>query len=69
MKATKKKGEAAPTAPTFKFARVLNRAMPHYSNLPIPSNELAARLIGERYQLSPAFARTVVELVGYGRRA
>ena len=66
MKAIKKKGEAAPTAPTLKIARVTNRANPRYANLPIPSNELAVRLIGERYRLSPAFARTVVELVGYG---
>ena len=69
MQAKKKKGEAAPTAPTLRFARVLNRATPHYAKLSIPSNELAARLIGERFQLPPSLARTVVELVGYGRRA
>ena len=69
MRVAKKKGGAAPTAPAPKIARVLNRALTRYPQSPLGSNELAARVISERFRLPPAVARTVVELVGYGRRA
>ena len=68
MRAAKKKGGVGCTAPTLKVARFFNRAIPRYRLLPLGSNELAARVIGERFRLSPAVARTVVELAGYGRR-
>lgn len=69
MEAQKEKGGTAPTVPTLRFARFYNRAISQYPHSPLGSNELAARVIGERFRLSPAVARTVVELVGYGRRA
>ena len=69
MRDAKKKGEAAPTASTLKIARLFNRAISRYPHSPLGSNELAARVIGERFRLSPAVARTVAELAGYGRRA
>ena len=69
MKDIKKKGEAAATASTLKTARLFNRAKDHYPQSLLGSNELAARVIGKRFQLSPAVACTVVELAGYGRRA
>ena len=69
MLAAKKKGGTAPTVPALKVTRFCNRAFPQYPLSPLGSNELAARVIGERFRLSPTVARTVVELVGYGRRA
>ena len=69
MRLKKKKGGTAPTVPPLDFARLVNRAIPLYGLSPFGSIELAARMIGERFRLSPAVARTVVELVGYGRRA
>ena len=69
MRTPKKEGGVGCTTPALKIARFFNRASPQYPRLPLDPNELAARVIGERFRLSPAVARTVVELVGYGRRA
>ena len=69
MRVAKKKGGTAPTVPTLNIAHLVSRASPRYRLPPLGSTELAARTIGERFRLSPAIARTVVELAGYGGRA
>lgn len=69
MGATKEKGRTAATVPPSYLARFQHRAIPHYRLSPLGSNELAARMIGERFRLSPAVARAVAELAGFGRRA
>ncbi|MCJ8158548.1 hypothetical protein [Sphingomonas sp. LaA6.9] len=56
--------------PGLKVARFVSKANAQYPFLPIGSNaDLAARVIGERFRLSPAIACTIAELVGYGARA
>ena len=69
MQHPQKKAGTVAAVPGLEVTRVLIRATPQYPLSMFGSNELAARVIGERFRLSPTVARTVVELVGYGRRA
>ena len=69
MQHPKEKAGTVAAVPGLKVTRFFNRAISHYPLLPLGSNDLAVRVIGERFRLSPTVARTVVELVGYGRRA
>ena len=69
MRVVKEKAGAVASAPALSIARLHSQATSQYPLSLFGSNELAARLIGERFRLSQTIARTVVELVGYGRGA
>ena len=65
-KALIERGEAGDTAPTPNVARYCSKATVAYNVAGIGSTAYAARVIGERCNLSPAVALKVVELGGIG---
>lgn len=59
-------GGTAPTAPALIVTGRKSTATPFYPVAGIGSTAYAARVIAARFRLSPAMARTVVELGGIG---